>query len=135
MQEILPTSGTFFILLWIMHFQVGMFAANTIGVLNISAGSASIINSGYELISGEQAPSTLVWLQFTSSVLFFGHAVYSFKGAQTIIDETQTKVLQDYKNSLRSNRHRLVPIIQNKGFHSYQFASRLNSIPYFETKI
>ncbi|ENN74552.1 hypothetical protein YQE_08875, partial [Dendroctonus ponderosae] len=90
--------------------QAGAFAANTIGVLNISAGGVSVINSGYELcdqlINGDQAPSTLVWLQFASSVLFFGHAVYSFKGAQTIIEETQTKVLQDYENSLRSNRHR-----------------------------
>ncbi|XP_048523532.1 uncharacterized protein LOC109540647 isoform X1 [Dendroctonus ponderosae] len=90
--------------------QAGAFAANTIGVLNISAGGVSMINSGYELcdqlINGDQAPSTLVWLQFASSVLFFGHAVYSFKGAQTIIEETQTKVLQDYENSLRSNRHR-----------------------------
>ncbi|XP_066152373.1 uncharacterized protein [Euwallacea fornicatus] len=86
------------------------YAVNTIGALTISAGGASLVNSTYEVIdqwiSKKEAPSTLTILQLGSSVLFFGHAVYNFKGAQTIIDETQTKVLQDYQDSLRSNRHR-----------------------------
>lgn len=83
---------------------------NTVGVLNMSAGGVSLANSGYEVFdqwyNENQTPSALTILQLSSSVLFFGHAVYNFKGAQTIIDETQAQVLQDYQDSLRSNRHR-----------------------------
>src|SRR5699024_10626554 len=45
-------------------------------------------------------------VQLSSSILFFGHAVYNFKSAGTIIEESQTRTLRDYHDSLRSNRHR-----------------------------
>jgi len=83
---------------------------NAIQVLNLSAGGVSLANSGYEVIdqwmNKKQPPSALTILQLGSSVLFFGHAVYNFKGAQNIVDETQARVLQEYQDSLRSNRHR-----------------------------
>ncbi|CAH1128045.1 unnamed protein product [Ceutorhynchus assimilis] len=90
--------------------QGATYLVNTIGVLNLGAGGASLINSGYDVFdqwyNENQTPSALTILQLSSSVLFFGHAVYNFRGAQTIIEETQARVLKDYQDSLRSNRHR-----------------------------
>ncbi|KAF7279925.1 hypothetical protein GWI33_006596 [Rhynchophorus ferrugineus] len=90
--------------------QGAAYAFNTVGVLNITASGVSIVNSGYDVLdqwlNERQRPSALAILQLTSSVLFFGHAVYNFKGATQIIQETQAQVLQDYQESLRSNRHR-----------------------------
>ncbi|KAL1512704.1 hypothetical protein ABEB36_002250 [Hypothenemus hampei] len=86
------------------------YAINTINVLNLTASGASLANSAYDVLNQwlneNQTPSTITIIQLTSSILFFGHAVYNFRNAQTIIDETQAKVLQEYQDSLRSNRHR-----------------------------
>ncbi|CAH1109691.1 unnamed protein product [Psylliodes chrysocephalus] len=85
-------------------------AVNTIGVANIGVSGASIINSSYDVLdqwfNENQTPSLLTLVQLSSSILFFGNAVYNFKTCQMIVDETQTRVIQDYTESLRSNRHR-----------------------------
>ena len=76
---------------------------------SIAAGGLGIANSTYELYqlySEGRTPSALMIVQLSSSVLFFGNAVYNFKTAGTIIEETQSKTLMDIQDSLRSNRHR-----------------------------
>uniref|UniRef100_A0A6P7GQA6 Uncharacterized protein LOC114345461 n=2 Tax=Diabrotica virgifera virgifera TaxID=50390 RepID=A0A6P7GQA6_DIAVI len=85
-------------------------AVNAISMANIGISGIGIINSSYDVfdmwINHKQAPSTLTILQLASSVLFFGNAVYNFKTVGQMIDETQGRVLEDYHDSLRSNRHR-----------------------------
>ncbi|KAJ8963323.1 hypothetical protein NQ318_018792 [Aromia moschata] len=83
---------------------------NTIGITNIGVSGASVLNSGYDVldqwINENQSPSWLTIVQLSSSVLFFGNAVYNFRSCSTIVEEAQTRTLQDYQESLRSNRHR-----------------------------
>ncbi|XP_072397359.1 uncharacterized protein [Diabrotica undecimpunctata] len=85
-------------------------AVNAISVANIGISGIGIINSSYDVfdmwINHNQAPSALTILQLSSSVLFFGNAVYNFRTVGQMIDETQGRVLEDYHDSLRSNRHR-----------------------------
>ncbi|XP_056646597.1 uncharacterized protein LOC130451540 isoform X1 [Diorhabda sublineata] len=83
---------------------------NTVGVVNIGVSGASIINSSYDVydqwFNRNHKPNLLTIVQLSSSILFFGNAVYNFKSCKTMIDESQAQVLQDYQESLRSNRHR-----------------------------
>nr|XP_023024204.1 uncharacterized protein LOC111512325 [Leptinotarsa decemlineata] len=83
---------------------------NTIGIVNLGASGASVLNTGYDVvdrwINENETPSALTVLQLSSSILFFGNAVYSFKTCSTIVEETQAKTLKNYQDSLRSNRHR-----------------------------
>ncbi|CAG9863229.1 unnamed protein product [Phyllotreta striolata] len=85
-------------------------AVNTLGVANIGVSGASVINSTYDVfdqwLNEHQAPSMLTIVQLSASLLFFGNSVYNFQTCQVIVDEAQGKVLQDYSQSLRSNRHR-----------------------------
>lgn len=85
---------------------------NSLNVANLGASGVSLANSGYDIvnqwISDDQPPSPLAILQFTSSILFFGHAIYNFRTANSIVEEVQTKTLNDIKSSLRSNRHRKI---------------------------
>ncbi|XP_050513531.1 uncharacterized protein LOC126889339 isoform X2 [Diabrotica virgifera virgifera] len=85
-------------------------AVNALSVANIGISGIGIINSSYDVfdmwINHKQAPSALTILQLASSVLFFGNAVYNFRTVGQMIDETQGRVLEDYYDSLRSNRHR-----------------------------
>lgn len=85
-------------------------AVDAINIINLGAGGASMANSVhdviYQWVTSKEPPSALTLLQLSSNILFFGHAVFNFRTATTIIDETQSKVLQEYTDSLRSNRHR-----------------------------
>ncbi|KAK9881907.1 hypothetical protein WA026_018101 [Henosepilachna vigintioctopunctata] len=85
-------------------------AVNTINVANIGIGGLGIGNSAVEIIMrwwiDDERPSTFTVLQLSTSILFFGHAVYSFKTAGTIIEEAQNNYLNDYRKYLRSNKHR-----------------------------
>lgn len=87
---------------------------NVITVSNIGVNGLGVANNTYEMIDQwrreNAAPSLLAVVQLTSSVLFFGNAVYNFRSASVIVEETQTQVLQDYQDSLRSNRHRYVKV-------------------------
>ncbi|XP_050301172.1 uncharacterized protein LOC126739502 [Anthonomus grandis grandis] len=90
--------------------QGAAFAFNSISVLNLSASGVSLANSTYDvldrLINENELPSTLTLMQLSASVLFFAHAAYSFKSAQTIIDETQAATLRNFQDLLSSNRLR-----------------------------
>ena len=85
-------------------------AVNVIYVANMSASGINVVNSSYDVFdqwwNENQAPSFLTIVQLSSSILFFGHAVYNFKLAGTMIEESQARTLRDYHDSLRSNRHR-----------------------------
>lgn len=48
----------------------------------------------------------LTIVQLSSSILFFGHAVYNYRSVGTVIEEAQSNTLKDYHDSLRSNRQR-----------------------------
>ncbi|KAF2896019.1 hypothetical protein ILUMI_10166 [Ignelater luminosus] len=90
--------------------QGARVAVNAIGVLNVSASGVGIANSTYQVIDDwiteQRTPSILTVVQLSSSILFFGNAVYNFRLAGTIIEESQTDVLRRHQDSLRSNKHR-----------------------------
>ncbi|KAL3276656.1 hypothetical protein HHI36_012026 [Cryptolaemus montrouzieri] len=90
---------------------------NITNVANISTSGLSIINSGYEVLepwmTKKKSPSLLALVQLSSSVLFFGHAVYNFKSASNIVEETQTRILENIQRSLKDNKHR-------KAFEKYR---------------
>lgn len=90
--------------------QGATITINIINMTNLGAGGIGIVNSSYDVIdqwlTTKQKPSALQLVQLGSSILFFGHAVYNFKLAGTVIEETQARTIQDYQESLRSNRHR-----------------------------
>lgn len=102
--------GIFDLLKTVFYFQGARVVVNTINITNLGASGVNIANSTYDVVNrwrdDNERPSALAILQLSTSVLFFGHAVYNFRSATTIIDETQAKVLQNYQDSLRSNRHR-----------------------------
>ncbi|XP_044264418.1 LOW QUALITY PROTEIN: uncharacterized protein LOC123011163 [Tribolium madens] len=83
---------------------------NTINIVNLGVGGAGIANSSYEVIRSwiceNEKPSLLTIVQLSSSILFFGHAVYNYRSVGAIIEEAQTNTLKDFRDSLRSNRHR-----------------------------
>ncbi|KAL3276229.1 hypothetical protein HHI36_020945 [Cryptolaemus montrouzieri] len=85
-------------------------AVNTIGVASIGINGVAIGNSAAEIFVNwyidDQSPSTLTILQLSTSILFFGHSIYTYKTAGTIIEESQTSVLSDLKNMLQSNKQR-----------------------------
>ncbi|XP_064211943.1 uncharacterized protein LOC100141681 [Tribolium castaneum] len=94
-------------------FNIGQGATvtvNMINVANIGASGISVANSGYDVFdqwwSENQTPSMLTIIQLSSSILFFGHAVYNFKSVGAMVEESQARTLKDYQDSLRSNRHR-----------------------------
>lgn len=90
--------------------QSAQMAVTALNVANVGTSGVGIANSTYEVLQqwmvNEQPPSMLTIVQLSSSLLFFGHAVYNFRTTATIIEETQANVISDYQKSLRSNRHR-----------------------------
>ncbi|XP_044758016.1 uncharacterized protein LOC123316106 [Coccinella septempunctata] len=85
-------------------------AVNTLGVANIGISGLAVSNSAVEIFMqwwvNDETPSALSILQLSTSILFFGHAVYNFKTAGAIIEETQTNTMKDFKDSLGSNKQR-----------------------------
>ncbi|GBP34022.1 hypothetical protein EVAR_94033_1 [Eumeta japonica] len=95
--------------------RTGRALALSVDVLrhaNILTGGAGVINSLAHIINkyrdhGEK-PTALEIFQFTSATLFFCNAVMSNRTAQNIIEDAQTKTINEYRATLRSNRHRKI---------------------------
>uniref|UniRef100_A0A1Y1LM37 Uncharacterized protein n=1 Tax=Photinus pyralis TaxID=7054 RepID=A0A1Y1LM37_PHOPY len=88
------------------NIKIGL---NTINALNVGNSAVAVANSGYEIVHNwkeDKNVSALSILQLSASVLFFHNAVVNFKTASVIIEDAQTSSLNNYKESLRSNRHR-----------------------------
>lgn len=83
---------------------------NTINIANLAANGINVGNCTYEVLNkwlrDNETPSAFTIFQMTTSILFFGNALYNFKTVSTIVEETQASFLQEYQDSLRSNRHR-----------------------------
>ncbi|XP_044756506.1 uncharacterized protein LOC123315033 [Coccinella septempunctata] len=83
---------------------------NAIAAANIGTSGLAILNSGYNALEPwmkeGKPPSLLTLVQLSSSILFFGHAVYNFKSASALVEETQNRVLKDIHESLKHNRCR-----------------------------
>ncbi|XP_075973586.1 uncharacterized protein LOC142974899 [Anticarsia gemmatalis] len=79
---------------------------------NLLTGGAGVVNSLFHIIvkyrNHGEAPTKLELFQFTAATLFFCHAVVSNKTAQSIIEDAQAKTLNEYRSTLRSNRHRKI---------------------------
>jgi hypothetical protein len=84
--------------MFVNFLNFGSLAVNGIGLVN---------NFAYlcEKYQSEEL-TTLEVFQFASSCLFFSMSAVNIKTAGTIIKETQSTVISDFKASLRSNRHR-----------------------------
>ncbi|XP_063362029.1 uncharacterized protein LOC134650992 [Cydia amplana] len=94
--------------------KTGQALAVSVEVLrhaNLVTGGAGVVNSLVHIIlkyrHGEQ-PTKLELFQFTAATLFFCHAVMSNKTAQSIIEDAQAKAINEYRSTLRSNRHRKI---------------------------
>jgi hypothetical protein len=83
---------------------------DTVNVINLGASGVGLANSSYDVFKqwwdDNETPSPLTIIQLSASVLFFGQAVYNFRTANMVVEETQARELRDYNDSLRSNRHR-----------------------------
>lgn len=79
-------------------------------VTALVANGTSIGNSVYvcvdRLVNKKEYPTKLEIFQLTTSILFFGHSIYTFKTASDIITERQNSVIDQYKKDLSSNRQR-----------------------------
>uniref|UniRef100_A0A2A4JDE4 DUF4781 domain-containing protein n=1 Tax=Heliothis virescens TaxID=7102 RepID=A0A2A4JDE4_HELVI len=93
--------------------KTGQALAVSVEVLrhaNMVTGGAGVVNSLLHIIlkyrkHGEK-PTKLELFQFASATLFFCHAVVSNRTAQSIIEDAQAKAINEYRATLRSNRHR-----------------------------
>ncbi|XP_046736936.1 uncharacterized protein LOC124405780 [Diprion similis] len=89
--------------------KLGQTTYNVISVGNIIINGMGIGNGIYNIYmkyQNRKEVSVLDVTQVMAHVLFFGNAVMNFQTAKTIINNTQQQVLQDYEQSLRSNRHK-----------------------------
>ncbi|XP_046605459.1 uncharacterized protein LOC124297998 [Neodiprion virginianus] len=87
----------------------GRTTFNVITIGNIVINGMGIGNGIYNIYinyHNKKEISVLDVTQVIAHVLFFGNAVINFHTAKTIINNTQQQVLQDYEQSLRSNRHK-----------------------------
>ncbi|KAM3964507.1 uncharacterized protein ACR2FA_001479 [Aphomia sociella] len=79
---------------------------------NLVTGGAGVVNSLVHIIMkyrnhGEK-PTKLELFQFTAATLFFCNAVMSNRTAQSIIEDAQATTINEYRATLRSNRHRRI---------------------------
>lgn len=82
---------------------------NVIAIGNIVVNGAGIGNGVYSIVQNYNEKKEISAIEITQVVahlLFFGNAVLNFQTAKTVISNSQQQVLQDYENSLRSNRHK-----------------------------
>ncbi|XP_063824994.1 uncharacterized protein LOC135074585 [Ostrinia nubilalis] len=95
--------------------KTGQALAVSVEVLrhaNMVTGGAGVVNSLIHIIlkyrkHGER-PTNLELFQFTAATLFFCHAVMSNRTAQSIIEDAQARAINEYRDTLRSNRHRKI---------------------------
>lgn len=95
--------------------KTGQALAVSVEVLrhaNIVTGGAGVVNSLLHIVlkyrnHGEK-PTKLELFQFTAATLFFCHAVMSNRTAQSIIEDAQARTINEYRTTLRSNRHRKI---------------------------
>ncbi|XP_045497101.1 uncharacterized protein LOC123695327 [Colias croceus] len=79
---------------------------------NIVTGAAGLLNNFVHIIlkyhkHGEK-PTSLELFQFSTSLLFFFQAAVSNRTAQNIIEDAQANTINEYRATLRSNRHRKI---------------------------
>ncbi|CAH2106366.1 unnamed protein product [Euphydryas editha] len=95
--------------------KTGQALAASVEILrhaNLVTGGAGVLHSLVHIIlkyrkHGER-PTTLELFQFSAATLFFCHAVVSNRTAQNIIEDAQANTINEYRASLRSNRHRKI---------------------------
>lgn len=95
--------------------KAGQCIAASVDVLrhaNIITGGAGILHSLFHIITkyhkhGE-TPTKLELFQLSAATLFFCHSFMSNRTAQEIVEESQTKTINEYRETLRSNRHRKI---------------------------
>ncbi|XP_041978187.1 uncharacterized protein LOC121732388 [Aricia agestis] len=95
--------------------RTGQALAMSVEVLrhaNIVTGGAGVVNSLIHIIlkykkHGER-PTTLELFQFSAATLFFCNAVVSNRTAKTIIEDAQANTINEYRSTLRSNKHRKI---------------------------
>ncbi|XP_034830381.1 uncharacterized protein [Maniola hyperantus] len=95
--------------------KTGQVLAVSVEVLrhaNLVTGGAGVLNSLVHIIlkyrKHGEAPTTLELFQFSAATLFFCHAVVSNRTAQNIIEDAQATTINEYRSTLRSNRHRKI---------------------------
>lgn len=94
-------------------YQVGVAgrsAVNFVNIANLGVTGISLGHSVYEVISrsvrDNDRLSSLTIVQLTSSILFFGHSLYSFQFAGEIINNSQVTKLKEISDLLKSNNQR-----------------------------
>lgn len=89
--------------------QVVQQVANAVNVACITSSFIAVGVNAFDIIAdyinNDRKPSTLAIVQLSTSLLFFGHSVYSFRTANTIINDTQANSLNQVSSTL-SNKQR-----------------------------
>jgi len=91
------------------YFRAGRVFVNILNFGSLTVNGLGLVNNFISLCEkyrSEGHITTLEVFQFASSCLFFTLSAFNIKTADSIIKETQSKVLTDFEASLRSNRHR-----------------------------
>ena len=89
--------------------KAGMIAHDTFLIGNLLVNGVGIGFRSYDIVStlknnGEVSPKDVLFL--TAHFFFFCNAIVNVQLAENFIKSSQGQMLQDYENSLRSNRHR-----------------------------
>ncbi|XP_038211882.1 uncharacterized protein LOC119832291 [Zerene cesonia] len=79
---------------------------------NLVTGAAGLLNNLVHIVlkyhkHGEK-PTSLELFQFSTSLLFFYQAAVSNRTAQNIIEDAQANTINEYRTTLRSNKHRKI---------------------------
>lgn len=95
--------------------KTGQALAASVEILrhaNLLTGGAGVINSLVHIVlkyhKHGETPSTLELFQFSAATLFFCQAAFSNRTAQQIIEDAQASTINEYRSTLRSNRHRKI---------------------------
>ncbi|CAK1547214.1 unnamed protein product [Leptosia nina] len=95
--------------------KVGQMLTVSVDILrhaNLATGAVGVLNGLIHLIvkyhkHGEKA-TKLELFQFSASLLFFFQAAVSNRTAQNIIEDAQANTINEYRATLRSNKHRKI---------------------------
>lgn len=88
--------------------KVGCTTINVLSFSNVALNGVGLLNHIYGLMEKRknQKLSSLDILNLSASLLLFAHSAVNVKTAKSIIENAQSDVLQEFENSLRSNKHK-----------------------------
>lgn len=91
-------------------FQHGKNLINVLNGVSIAMNGVNVAHGIYQIfdvvVNEKETPDPLLLFQVSTSIFFFTHSIINVRTAETMIKDKQNEVIEEYKNNLRSNRHR-----------------------------